>query len=95
MTLYQFVRPVAHPGGSRVIRPELDTPEAPVTLRRGMRKRWDVPTSTWVWAHNLGVRPSVVATVNGEVVVVDVVYINDDTLSVENPSPSTGYLDIV
>lgn len=63
--------------------------------RVSFRKTFATPAATWTWIHNLGVRPTVTMTVDGlGIVIPDIDYLDDNTLTIELDSPSTGYLDI-
>jgi len=60
----------------------------------GRRMVFSTPSATWTWVHNLGVRPSVTCTMEGEVVIPDTSYPDDNTITIQFDSPVTGYLDI-
>lgn len=69
-------------------------PTGPAATRTGLRQIFATPAAQWVWAHGLGVRPHVVATVDGEVVIPDIAYPDDNSLIVTLDAPAVGYLDI-
>lgn len=59
------------------------------------RRTFTTPQATWTWVHNLGGKPWVVMTIDGQgELIPDVNYLSNNVLTIEHDTPVTGYLDI-